>query len=67
MTATLGAEPGSWASFSLSVRNIGNGPTQYSITCETQNRWQIRIANSQSSVYIIDSLSRLESNYLSRN
>ncbi len=59
-TEELGAEPGSWASFSLSVRNIGNGPTQYSITCETQNRWQIRIANSQSSVYIIDSLSRLE-------
>ena len=59
-TDELGAEPGSWASFSLSVRNIGNGPTQYSITCETQNRWQIRIANSQSSVYIIDSLSRLE-------
>ena len=59
-TEELGAEPGSWASFSLSVRNIGNGPTQYSISCETQNRWQIRISNSQSSVYIIDSLSRLE-------
>ena len=59
-TEGLGAEPGEFALFTLSVKNIGNGPTQYSISCDSPDRWPINIGNSQSSVFSLGPLSRLQ-------
>ncbi len=59
-TGGLGAEPGEFAVFSLSVKNIGNGPTQYLISCDSPNRWLINIGNSQSSNVTLGPLSRLQ-------
>ena len=56
----LGAIPGDYATFSLSIRNVGNGPTQYTISCESPNRWVIHIGNSESSELTLDPLSRLQ-------
>ena len=56
----LGAIPGDFATFSLSIRNIGNGPTQYTVNCESPNRWIIHIGNSESSELTLDPLSRLQ-------
>jgi len=59
-TEGLGAEPGDFAVFSLSIKNTGNGPTQYTISCETEDRWTIHIGNSQSSEITLEPLSRLQ-------
>jgi len=59
-TESLGAEPDNFASFSLSVKNIGNGPTEYSISCETEDRWIVHVGSSQSSETTIGPLSRLQ-------
>jgi len=59
-TEDLGAIPGEFAIFTLSVKNIGNGPTQYTVSCESQDRWIINIGNSQSSTITLDPLSRLQ-------
>ncbi len=59
-TEELGAEPGELAIFSLSVKNTGNGPTQYRVTCESENQWTIFIGNSQSSDITLDPLGRLQ-------
>lgn len=59
-TEDLGAGPGKFATFTLSVKNIGNGPTQYTVSCETEDRWIIHIGNSQSSTITLDPLSRLQ-------
>jgi uncharacterized membrane protein len=56
----LGAIPGDFATFSLSIRNIGNGPTQYIINCESPNRWIIHVGDSESSELTLDPLSRLQ-------
>tara|TARA_B100000686_G_scaffold127433_2_gene134705 strand:+ start:4930 stop:9690 length:4761 start_codon:yes stop_codon:yes gene_type:complete len=59
-TEDLSAEPGDTAVFTLSIKNTGNGPTQYSISCETEDRWTITIGDSQSSQVTLDPLSRLQ-------
>ncbi|MCH1592021.1 MAG: hypothetical protein L7R66_03405, partial [Candidatus Thalassarchaeaceae archaeon] len=46
--------------FTISIKNIGNGPTEYSISCETEDRWIVHIGSSQSSVVVIGPLSRLQ-------
>ena len=56
----LGAKPGEFGIFSLSIRNIGNGPTQYNVSCETPNRWIIHIGSSESSELTLDPLNRLQ-------
>lgn len=56
----LGAKPGQTATFSLSIRNTGNGETQYSVSCSSPNQWIIQIGDSQSSSVILDPLSRLQ-------
>jgi len=63
----LGAIPGDFATFFISIRNIGNGPTQYTIDCESSNRWIIHIGNSGSSELTLDPLSRLQYIQLSVN
>ena len=59
-TDDLSAEPGDDAVFTLSIKNTGNGPTQYSISCETEDRWTINIGGSDSSHITLDPLSRLQ-------
>ena len=59
-TEDLSAEPNNFALFTLSVRNIGNGPTEYSISCETSDRWIVHVGSSQSSEVTIGPLSRLQ-------
>ncbi len=56
----LSARPGEFGLFSLSIRNIGNGPTQYEVSCETANRWLIHIGNTESSELVLDPLNRLQ-------
>jgi len=59
-TSDLGAEPGNIAEYSISVLNIGNGPTFYSISCETTNRWVVRVHDGQSSELVIGPILRQE-------
>ena len=56
----LGAIPGQFAQYSLSILNTGNGPTQYTISCETDNRWIIKVGDSGTSVLNLEPLSRLQ-------
>jgi uncharacterized membrane protein len=59
-TDNLGAQPGDFAIFSLSIRNTGNGPTQYTVSCETENHWISFLGSSQSPVLTIEPLARLQ-------
>ena len=56
----LGATPGQFAQYSLSILNTGNGPTQYTITCESENRWIVKVGDSETSVLNLEPLSRLQ-------
>lgn len=56
----LGAVPGETATFSLSIRNTGNGDTQYSISCSSPEQWIVHVGSSQSSSMMLDPLSRLQ-------
>ena len=59
-TNGLGAVPGDFASFSLSVLNTGNGETAYQISCETPNRWAVEVGSGNSSTITLDPLARLQ-------
>ena len=59
-TEDLGAVPNEFALFTLSVRNIGNGPTEYGISCETEDRWIVHVGSSQVPEVTIGPLSRLQ-------
>ena len=59
-TNNLGAVPGDFASFSLSVLNTGNGDTVYQISCETPNRWAIELGTGNSSSISLEPLARLQ-------
>ena len=59
-TNGLGAVPGEFASFSLSVLNTGNGETAYEISCETPNRWAVEVGSGNSSTITLDPLARLQ-------
>jgi uncharacterized membrane protein len=56
----LGAIPGQFAQYSLSILNTGNGPTQYTISCESENRWIVKVGDSETSVLNLEPLSRLQ-------
>ena len=57
----LGAIPGDVATFSLSVKNMGNGPTSYSVICESPSNWIINIGSSNSNYLVMEPLTRLQS------
>lgn len=59
-TNGLGAVPGDFASFSLSVLNTGNGETAYQISCDTPNRWAVEVGSGNSSTITLDPLARLQ-------
>ena len=56
----LGAKPGQTATYSLSIRNTGNGDTQYSVSCDSPSQWIVNIGSSGSSSVVLDPLSRLQ-------
>ncbi|MCH2637780.1 MAG: S8 family serine peptidase [Candidatus Thalassarchaeum sp.] len=59
-TNNLGAVPGEFATFSLSVLNTGNGETTYQISCETPNRWSIELGSGNSSSLTLEPLARTQ-------
>lgn len=48
-TTGLSALPGESASFAISALNVGNSEAQYSVSCQSNNLWQIMLGNSNSS------------------
>lgn len=48
-TSGLEAEPGESSFFSISVKNTGNAPAQYSVECFSEHRWQVMLGGSNSS------------------
>ena len=59
-TSGLEAVPGESAVFSISVRNTGNAPAQYSIDCDSEQRWQVMLGSSNSSQLDFEPLNILE-------
>ena len=59
-TSGLEAQPGSYTSFSISVRNVGNSPAVYDLDCFSDNRWQVQLGQSNSSSYSFEPLDILE-------
>ena len=59
-TSGLEAEPGASSSFSISVRNTGNAPAQYSVECQSAQRWQLMLGGSNSSQLDFEPLNILE-------
>lgn len=59
-TSGLQAVPGESSVFSISVRNTGNAPAQYSLECLSQQRWQVMLGSSNSSQLDFEALNILE-------
>ena len=60
-TNGLEAEPGESAVFSISVRNTGNTPAQYSLSCTPElDGWQVMLGGSNSSSLEFEPLNILE-------
>ena len=59
-TSGLQAEPGGSSIFSISVRNTGNAPAQYSMECLSEQRWQVMLGSSNSSQLDFEALNILE-------
>ena len=59
-TSGLEAIPGQSTVFSISVRNTGNAPAQYSIDCLSEQRWQVMLGSSNSSQLDFEPLNILE-------
>ena len=59
-TIGLEAIPGQSSVFSISVRNTGNAPAQYSIDCISEQRWQVMLGTSNSSQLDFEPLNILE-------
>ena len=59
-TIGLEAIPGQSSVFSISVRNTGNAPAQYSIDCISEQRWQVMLGISNSSQLDFEPLNILE-------
>ena len=59
-TSGLEAVPGQSSVFSISVRNTGNAPAQYSLECSSDQRWQVMLGTSNSSQIDFEALNILE-------
>ena len=54
-TGTEVASPGEWAKFSQGIRNTGNSPTTFQLSCITQSNWEVKVGrNSMSNVYELE-------------
>lgn len=54
------ALPGEFATFDMSVLNTGNGPTEYTVDCESSSGWATRIDSVLSPSVSLPELARLE-------
>ena len=59
-TNGMQAIPGQSTFFSISVRNTGNAPAQYSMECISAHRWQVMLGSSNSSQLDFEPLNILE-------
>ena len=59
-TSDLTVVPGDETMFSVSVRNIGNSPSQYLLSCASEARWQVRLGTSDSDTLAFEDLDILE-------
>ncbi len=57
----LSAAPGDSTGFVISVMNIGNTPGQYTVSCSSENRWQVMLGGSNSSTLEFEPLNIKES------
>ena len=57
----LSAAPGDSTGFVISVMNIGNTPGQYTVSCTSENRWQVMLGSSNSSTLEFEPLNIKES------
>ena len=57
----LSALPGESTGFVISVMNIGNSPGQYTVSCSSENRWQVMLGSSNSSTLEFEPLNIKES------
>ena len=58
-TGTEIAAPGEWAKFSQGIRNTGNSPTTFQLSCITQSNWEVRVGrNSVSNVYELERMNQ---------
>lgn len=57
----LSAAPGDSTGFVISVMNIGNTPGQYTVSCTSENRWQVMLGASNSSTLEFEPLNIKES------
>ncbi|MEC7436034.1 MAG: hypothetical protein VYB27_03055, partial [Candidatus Thermoplasmatota archaeon] len=56
----LAGKPGDTVGYTITVRNSGNGPTIYTVSCENDLRWPIELGNGNTSSIELDPLSRLQ-------
>ena len=58
-TGTEIAAPGEWAKFSQGIRNTGNSPTTFQLSCVTQSNWGSKVGrNSVSNVYELERMNQ---------
>ena len=58
-SGTETAVPGDWAKFSQGIRNTGNSPATFELSCTTESNWEVRIGrDSTSNVYELQRLNQ---------
>ena len=56
----LAGKPGDTVGYTITIRNSGNGPTVFTVSCENNLRWPIELGNGNTSSIELDPLSRLQ-------
>ena len=53
--------PGEWVKFSQGIRNIGNSPAIFELSCTTESNWEVRVGrDSYSNVYELEKMNQGE-------
>ncbi|DAC21152.1 MAG TPA: hypothetical protein HA345_07435, partial [Candidatus Thalassarchaeaceae archaeon] len=56
----LAGVPGETVSYTITVRNSGNGPTIFDVSCSNSDRWAVELGSGNSSAVSLDPLNRLQ-------
>lgn len=56
----LAGVPGETLSYTITVRNSGNGPTIFDVSCSNSARWAVELGSGNSSAVSLDPLNRLQ-------
>ena len=56
----LAGVPGETVSYTITVRNSGNGPTIFDVSCSNSERWAVELGSGNSSALSLDPLNRLQ-------